>query len=679
MLVRREALVAFAFLLTLAWAPPASASPVVIPTSVADALQGKGQGLCVVNAVSTTPATDFPQQAGLFNDGINQFLLQTKPSWKQYVQRTIFDLSNNLDPPGVKLSWGDFTDSMTPQCQTGGCGFFVNDTTTSFASRFRGFLNVTSDLVNKPVHIGLYADDAVSLTFWDKSQVAHSVIIQPPVIGSPTWRTTQEVQFDEAGLYPLEILYCQFVESAALEMSFFVGDFTDFQYPANLVPDAGTNPSLKSVGFSLFQEAQFFQTLSGAPSFPNLDQCQQCDRQFVGQIGNNGCDSGYYCNEAALCAPCDTALLCGPSCSPCGGKTPFCINENGTEKCGQCRNDNDCKPGFTCNLTTHTCNECRTDADCPQGKECDQHNCVWCSAANKCAGNSCNCCGDGLNGKQMQCLSLASGDPPECVECTKDSDCTEGGVCDVLIGQCVPSLAAHESKNCCGAGCLQCPADNPLCLPGPFGTACEACRNDMECPSGNFCIEGECSPCTTARHCGTRCETCGGDTPFCNDAQLVKDAACVRCTDDTQCVGGACDQSTHECKPTCAMSCAAATPYCNGQTCVECYADTQCPCNGTCDTSTFTCSTSCKGNADCLGDQHCQHADDGSGNQSCSPGPLPDNVACGSTLANICSGSTIGTSGTRAASPAPASGVAAIGLLALLLRRKARGRAERRA
>lgn len=29
-------------------------------------------------------------------------------------------------------------------------------------------------------------------------------------------------------------------------------------------------------------------------------------------------NSGYYSNEAALCAPCDTALFCGPTYSPCG-------------------------------------------------------------------------------------------------------------------------------------------------------------------------------------------------------------------------------------------------------------------------------------------------------------------------------------------------------------------------
>jgi outer membrane exchange protein TraA len=649
----------------------AEAAPVVIPTAVSDALAGKGQGLCVASAISTTPSIDFPQMAGVFNTGVNAFLQANQASWVQYVQQTVFDLSNNNISSPLKLSYGDFTNSMLPSCGIGGCPFYKNDTTTSFASRFRGFLNVTADFVNKPVHIGFYADDAVSLTFWDKTATAHPVITQAPVLGAPTWRTTQQVTFGETGLYPLEILYVEIVEDEALEMSFFIGDFTDFQLPANQMPVTNLNVA----GFKLFPVTSFFQTLSGEPSYPSLAECAQCDRQFVGQIGNNGCISGYYCNEAALCAPCDTAIFCGPSCSPCGGMTPFCINDNSKLECAECRNDNDCKAGFSCDPTTHVCDQCNVDTDCARGKECLKHTCEWCSEQNKCAGNSCNCCPTGLNGKPMQCEAITAGDPPECVECTKDADCTEGGVCDLLIGQCVPALAAHESGKCCGTGCLQCPDDNPFCLPGPFGTACAACRNDMECPPGNFCIEGECSVCATDRHCGPRCETCEGDTPFCLGAQVAADSACVRCTDDSECTGGKCDATKHTCTPTCAMTCAPATPYCDGQSCVACYADTQCPCNGTCDLSTNTCSTSCKGNKDCLGDQHCQHDDNGTGDQSCSPGPLPDNTDCGSTLASLCSGSSIGS---RGADPTPAGGIVALSLLAFVLRRANRPAGSRR-
>ena len=102
---------------------------------------------------------------------------------------------------------------------------------------------------------------------------------------------------------------------------------------------------------------------------------------------------------------------------------------------------------------------------------------------------------------------------------------------------------------------------------------------------------------------------------------------------------------------------------------MACYADTQCPCGGTCDLTSHACSTSCQSNADCLGDQHCQHADDGTNDKSCAPGPLPDNADCGGTLADICSKSSIGS---RGGNPTPASGVVALSLLALLLRRRRR-------
>ena len=465
---------------TGALAGAAGATPIIIPSSVADALMGAGQGLCVANAVSMNPATDFPQQAGVFNAGINGFL--EAPAQKairvEYVQRTIFDLSNNQDT-GPKISWGDFTNAMVPQCQTGGCPFNWNDTTTSFASRFRGFLNVTAAMSGVPIHVGFYADDAVSLTFYDKKGNAYPVIIQPPVLGAPTWRLTNTVTFMEPGLYPLEILYAQIVEHAALEMSYFTGTFTDFDQTATQVPVT----SLNSAGFTLFSNTDFFQTLSGSPSYPSLDACKQCDRQFVGQFGNNGCDPAYYCNEAALCAPCDTAIYCGPSCSPCGGMTPFCINVNAQLQCGQCRTDTDCKAGFSCDPTTHVCNQCNVDGDCTRGHECVSHACGWCSESDKCAGNSCNCCPLGANGQQMQCKVLARTDPsapegcpplageqaantaPECAECQADSDCPSGKVCDVTIGLCLLERRSRArvhppsgQPDCCGPSCDKCPA-----------------------------------------------------------------------------------------------------------------------------------------------------------------------------------------------------------------------------
>ena len=231
----------------------------------------------------------------------------------------------------------------------------------------------------------------------------------------------------------------------------------------------------------------------------------------------------------------------------------------------------------------------------------------------------------------------------------------------------------HLNCTCCSngtnMGCADCPNDKPLslCLPGPFGTACAECRQDTQCGEDSaYCRGGLCAACVVDKRCGKRCESCGGDTPFCLDVQKAEDAKCVRCNTDAECVGGKCDKATHACTDACASKCGGDTPYCNGNKCVECYADTQCPCGGSCDLATFHCTTSCKDNGDCNGDAHCHHTNDGSAKE-CSPGPLPDNVDCGSTLADICSGGSIGS---RGGDPTPASGIVGLSLLALWVRRR---------
>jgi outer membrane exchange protein TraA len=329
----------------------AGAAPVSIQGPIAPPLNGDGTGLCAATAVSMTPAADFVNLTeSTYTSGMNAFFETHKPDRIEAVLRTVFDLSNNNEG-GFKQSQGDFIDAMMPECKSGGCDFAYTDPSTSFGVRLRGFFNVTADLAGQPIHFGFYVDDAVSLTFWNKNQEQLPVIIHPPDVFASTHRITEMVTFDEPGVYPLEILYVEGYDHAALEMSFYVGAFTDVSGPVS------QTSSLKDAGFTLFPPTSFFQALSG-PSFPDLNQCQQCDRQFINQAGNNGCVPGHYCNEAALCAPCDTAIFCGPTCAPCGGDTPFCVNNNGQNECASCRDDSDCQAGFECDPLSHTCNAC---------------------------------------------------------------------------------------------------------------------------------------------------------------------------------------------------------------------------------------------------------------------------------------------------------------------------------
>ncbi|MCE9670945.1 hypothetical protein LY474_24350 [Myxococcus stipitatus] len=634
------------------------AGPPIVP-----ALDGSGQGLCVASSIWTRTLNEFPQTRGTYLDVINGFI--EEPASRQNrvttVLRTPFDISNNLND-GRTLSYGDFVGQVSaPGCSMGGCSFNVindNDAFTSFVSRFRGYLNVPSTLVGKVIHFAYYADDAISLVIYDRTQ-SYVVVNRPPQLGAPTWRTTNSITFNQPGMYAVEILYSQVTEHAALEMSMLVGSFADFERGANQPPII----NLYNAGFQLLQPAQFFQTENGLPSFPeNLNQCAQCPRASADDNRYRECGPYYYCNSAALCARCDSARFCGEDCSPCGQSIPYCANVNGRTQCVQCTEDSQCPngrcdltdnmcrgcnedadcpengrcdlstnqctgcnddsdcPGATCDEEsstcvqctddthcpgdqacapeTHTCVECNVDEQCDRGETCSNHQCVPCNTNDACAGNSCNCCPNGT-----QCAALTPGAAPSCVECTADSQCAEGQKCDPLNGRCVTELPECNTADACGPSCAKCPGERPYCLDGEV---CVQCRTDLECGDGQFCVSGECSACTTDRHCGERCTACEGDTPFCLSDGSVQNSACVGCRGDEDCGSGQCNPTTRACENVgaCAVTCDEGL-VCNGESCVQCFADAHCPCGGTCDLGTNTCSTSCTDSEDCLGVQHC--------------------------------------------------------------------------
>jgi outer membrane exchange protein TraA len=653
-----------AFLCVLALSIPAlaQAAPVTITGDpVAPPIQDQGSGLCMASARSDAPASDFGfLNLGNYVGSLNSFMETHKDDRVEYVVDHLLDLSNN-NFGGTQASLGDFRDAITPACPSGGCNVPFTLATDSFSSRLRGYFNVTEELAGKEIHFGFYVDDAVSLSFFDRNASSYNVMIRPPQLGVPTWRLTEIVVFEQAGLYPVEILYVELAEHAALEMSYYIGSFVDFERPASEPPIV----ELDASGFTLFPHTVFFQTVNGTPAFPDPSACLQCDRQFANLPGNGGCGDSYYCNGAALCAPCNTDLFCGPSCSPCGMATPFCVNLNENVVCVECRQDSDCRPGYSCDPDTNTCQECVDDGDCDRGETCQNRTCVACDTSDSCAGNSCNCCPGG-----MECSVLDPTAPPVCVECLSNAACASG-VCDLVIGRCVDSLASNERPDCCGPSCLTCPADHPFCLPNPLSTACAECRWDTDCPDGTFCKSGECRPCTENKHCGLRCASCEGDTPLCLAGQTPVSSMCVRCVSDSDCDGGTCNRATHECEGSgCAQSCPPERPYCDGSDCVECYADTQCPCGGTCDRSTGTCSDSCRTSSDCLGNEHCIRGDDGDAKQ-CEIGAVDVELLlyCPRQGFAICSTSVGNRSGTL---PWGALGMILLAVLALLGQRRKR-------
>ncbi|AUX43222.1 uncharacterized protein SOCE26_046660 [Sorangium cellulosum] len=337
--------------LSLGASGPALAAPVVIAGDPVAPLPTKeGTGLCGAYRASSDALEDFGLlDSTEFVEGVNSFIDAGQPDLVSFVVNTPLDLSNNNDT-GLQMSFGDFRDAVAG-CPTGGCAFVENDPSSSFGVRLRGYLAVSPEHVDQPLHFGFYADDAVAVVLYDAEQAPYPVVVRPTRLGMPTWRMTNTVTFTREGLYPIEILYVAVVEHSALEMSLLVGEFEDFELGAN---EAGS-VSLAESGFTLVEPASFHQAISGGASLPDEASCTQCSRAFIGQTGNNGCAAGAYCNSAALCAPCAEDAFCGPSCGACTGRTPRCVEVDGTPECVACASDADCREGDVCDPEAHAC------------------------------------------------------------------------------------------------------------------------------------------------------------------------------------------------------------------------------------------------------------------------------------------------------------------------------------
>ena len=414
-----------------------------------------GTGLCMATSVSTDPAVDFPTAEGSFPSGMNAFMEASAAGRVTSVLRSALDLSNG-NTTGPQLSVGDYV-AAVPGCGSAGCSFTFNDTTTSFAVRLRGYLSVTPSMIARPLHFGAYADDAISVAIYDLAGNVYQVISRPPLLGTTAWRTTNTVTFVASGLYPVEILYAEIAEHAALELSLLDGAFTDFERAATATPveelDAG--------GFSLMAPEWLFQTVTGQPSVAaDLDACAQCDRADVG--GDGGCGAGRYCNTAAICAPCDNSDACGQLCVACPENTPVCLDAGAGFNCVACASDAHCPGGTFCEPSIHACVACLEDTHCPGGRcELSTHACVGCNDDAQCAGTT-----------------VCHVDTGSCVECTGDAQCSGGMVCELGSHVCVACLDDTD----CGSG--RCELSSHRCV---------GCDGGDPCPGVNICDVGSCA------------------------------------------------------------------------------------------------------------------------------------------------------------------------------------------
>lgn len=631
-----------------------------LPTkSMTDSTLLPGTGLCAAFKATSTPYMWFdvrdggyPSTARVWTVKANDFMDNAMIGRR--IDETMdapfpFDLTNDIDTPTLS-SGGDFAQvasncpprqmkmSPMPPMPINGCDFPGSkneNVRDGFGSRYRGFFNVKPEWAGVPMHFGYFANAAVAVFVWAKAKppapsdtpLKEYLLVSHPWTGNPAARVTQTITFPEGGLYPIEILHAHLDSSAVLEFAIF------FDSGSGCPPWEDIDQGVSNMQAQLNRDGflqiyttpdNFFQTVSGAPPYAQSTMCQQCPRRLASSVPPSGsmiCDPGYYCNEAAVCAPCIGNQFCGKSCMPCNAPKKYCIP----------------KPQ---DPTDAYCVECRTDADCMPGLTCDRVNHV-CTTLNDC------CPG----------LHLVAPDPSRpsikvCSPCATDADCN-GKKCDLANLRCVDEIPACNSDTQCGKNCLDCSkvkddktqevGKRPHCL---NGQVCVQCKNDFDCATGSYCQSGDCVPCMADRHCGPTCQNCGRTlvpgsdgmaastaTPFCyHGDNIVANAICVRCTQDSQCgEGGQCDPKTHDCVNKSTVSCKPGE-LAVGDRCVTCYSSSQCQC-GTCDLEKGTCNDICNDNADCLGNQCCALGPDGI--RKCQPGRcsgVAGGALCGCSL-----------------------------------------------
>lgn len=201
----------------------------------------------------------------------------------------------------------------------------------------------------------------------------------------------------------------------------------------------------------------------------------------------------------------------------------FCSAAGICEEAGFCEVNIDCANGFECQEERSSCvpegtaAPCSTSSDCPTGTYCE-------AAFGECV-QSWYCRSDDECGPGWQCnLENTSCEP---MPCATDYDCLEGCTCDISIGQCV------ETGFCSADGdCLQgwsCDIDRSTCVDVPPQISCEEVSVENECldradcsvvyrginctdPNGGSCTSGSAN-CDCTDFVFERCEVKATDPP----------------------------------------------------------------------------------------------------------------------------------------------------------------------
>ncbi|MBA3396234.1 MAG: hypothetical protein H0T89_26625 [Deltaproteobacteria bacterium] len=254
----------------------------------------------------------------------------------------------------------------------------------------------------------------------------------------------------------------------------------------------------------------------------------------------------------------------------CINGAEVCVGDTIAQESCNC-DDDDCDTkvdeGSTC-PTGATCSNCQCafpcaegEFPCPMGKFCKDQFCI----ADPCFGVTC----PNVNGDKQVCRPNANGNAAVCVTACSIAQCNQGEVCIGATGECKPDNCVTFPDRCTA---------QQNCIAGVCVT--NLCQG-VNCPTGEYCIGGQCYGSCAGVECdtGQRCrmgiceaDPCGGPCPFgkvCIEADgMCKTDPCTLIPCQT---GEYCNPQTVMCEPDPCVGTACPDPseVCKAGTCVD--------------------------------------------------------------------------------------------------------------
>lgn len=394
------------------FAQTAHAAPAVIDKSqsVAGPRATAGTGICgsVTHFMATQPLVSQAAAVAILN----------KPTTDPAILGRTARLFDNINfRNGQPNTNGDFTlpnyrdevfpYSLDPMATPMG-------TDSNITLRLRGYFNVPATLIGKTISFGVNCDDFCSLRIG-------TTTLMPAGNELVSARVIKQVSFQDAGLYPIEMVYFQNGSTAYLEWA--RTDNAVPECPNDICQIPLTDATTYAGQFKLVQKGELYSAIVGENA-----SCQEC-----GAPGMD-CSTGNYCGDG-LCQACNLPDHCGPTCTKCPATAYICK----AGACVQCIADDQCPNGQICDTNGGKCviaPPCSRNDQCPSPWICDL-------TTNRCQNPPRPCTTDAMCTAPQTCdtVKMVCRTPPK--QCNSDSDCLDGYYCDLADHLCKQRLERH--------------------------------------------------------------------------------------------------------------------------------------------------------------------------------------------------------------------------------------------